>query len=162
MADAHTSYARQQAELLNPEGYTSLVDAFNHIVSTYPERPAYTCLGQTLTYAEIDAKSARMASFLQHELGLKPGSRIAIQLPNISQYPIAAWAAFRAGLVIVNTNPMYTPTEVIHQFNDSGAQALVVLADLLPGEAIALRVIEGKRGLMAAEVLPWETAVSRS
>ena len=132
MTDAPNEFALQQAELLNPDNYTSLVDAFDHIVSTCPDRPSCTCLGQTLTYADIDRKSARLASVFQHELGLEPGSRIAIQLPNVAQYPIAAWAAFRAGLILVNTNPMYTPTEIIHQFNDSGAQALVALADLLP------------------------------
>ena len=132
MSDVPVSYAMQQAALLNPEGYTSLVDAFDHIVGQYPERTAYSCLGQDLSFADIDRNSAQLASYLQHELGLKPGSRIAIQLPNVGQYPVAAWGAFRAGLILVNTNPMYTPTELIHQFNDSGAQALIVLADLLP------------------------------
>ncbi|MFK8029045.1 MAG: AMP-binding protein [Gammaproteobacteria bacterium] len=132
MTQANDSYALQQAAILNPDGYTSLVDAFDHIVAAHPERTAYTCLGQDLTYSQIEQMSGKLASFLQHKLGLAPGSRIAIQLPNLGQYPVAAWGAFRAGLVLVNTNPMYTPTELIHQFNDSGAQALIVLSDLLP------------------------------
>ncbi|AOS98668.1 Long-chain-fatty-acid--CoA ligase [Microbulbifer aggregans] len=97
----------------------------------FADLPAFHCLGQTLTYAEIEEKSRCLAQWLQHEAGLKAGDRIAIQLPNISQYPIAAYAALRAGLVIVNTNPLYTPREMQHQFSDSGARALVILADFL-------------------------------
>ncbi len=132
MSNRQNSYAIEQAAILNPDNYTHLVEAFDSIVSRYPDRVAYTSLGQDFTYTQIEQYSGRLASFLQHTLGLKPGTRIAIQLPNIGQYPIAAWGAFRAGCVLVNTNPMYTPTELVHQFNDSGAEALIVLADLLP------------------------------
>ena len=96
------------------------------------DKPAYHCLGQTLTFAEVEEKSRNLARWLQHESGLQQGDRIAIQLPNIIQYPIAAYAALRAGLVVVNTNPLYTPREMKHQFTDSGAKALVILSDMLP------------------------------
>jgi long-chain acyl-CoA synthetase len=86
--------------------------------------------GHTLTYAEIDVLSARFASYLQHHSGLKPGDRIAIQLPNILQYPVVLYGAIRAGLVVVNTNPLYTARELLHQLKDSGAKALVVLANV--------------------------------
>ena len=101
-----------------------------HAFKTYPERPAYTCLGTTLTYRDIDKKSAAFAAFLREGLKLVPGERIALQMPNIQQYPIAVYAALRAGLVIVNVNPLYTPRELRHQLKDSGAKILVVLANV--------------------------------
>ena len=115
---------------LNSE-YPSITSFLNHSLQKFADRPAYHCLGQTLTFGEIDEKSRHLAQWFQHECGLQAGDRIAIQLPNIMQYPIAAYAAFRAGLVVVNTNPLYTPREMQHQFSDSGARALVILADFL-------------------------------
>lgn len=103
-----------------------LLDAF----SQHAHLPAFTCFGHTVTYAEIDALSERFASYLQHHSGLKPGDRIAIQLPNILQYPVVLYGAIRAGLVVVNTNPLYTPRELLHQLKDSGAKMLVVLANV--------------------------------
>ena len=129
---AAPSYAAQQLEKLNQDGYLSLVDAFNHAIAEFAEQPAFTCLGQTLNYADMDRLSSQFGCFLLEHCGLQHGDRIAIQLPNISQYPIAVWAALRAGLTVVNTNPLYTAREQLHQFNDSGARALVVLSDLLP------------------------------
>uniref|UniRef100_UPI001865DE25 AMP-binding protein n=1 Tax=Microbulbifer hainanensis TaxID=2735675 RepID=UPI001865DE25 len=98
----------------------------------FSDKPAYHCLGQTLTFAQLEEKSRSLAQWLQYECGLQPGDRIAIQLPNITQYPIAAYAALRAGLVVVNTNPLYTPREMKHQFTDAGARVLVILSDMLP------------------------------
>lgn len=115
---------------LNSE-YPNITAFLTHSLQKFADRPAYHCLGQTLTFGEIDEKSRHLAQWLQHECGLEAGDRIAIQLPNIIQYPIAAYAAFRAGLVVVNTNPLYTPREMQHQFSDSGAKALVILADFL-------------------------------
>lgn len=103
-----------------------LLDAF----SQHANLPAFTCFGHTLTYADIDILSARFASYLQHHSGLKPGDRIAIQLPNVLQYPVVLYGAIRAGLVVVNTNPLYTARELLHQLKDSGAKALVVLANV--------------------------------
>lgn len=110
----------------------SLGDFIELCLAKYAENPAFSCLGQTLTFADIDAKSKAFAAWLQQESCLNPGDRIVIQLPNVIQYPIAAYGALRAGLVVVNTNPLYTPREMSHQFNDSGAKAIVILTDLLP------------------------------
>ena len=94
--------------------------------------PAFTCMGQTLSFTDMELLSRQFGCYLLDHCGLVPGDRVAVQLPNISQYPISIWGILRAGLVVVNTNPMYTAREQLHQFNDSGAKALVVLSDLLP------------------------------
>ena len=110
--------------------YSSVVEIFNKFVQKYAERPAFTCLGQTMTYAELNAQSAAFATYLQNETSLVAGDRIAVQLPNVLQYPIVVFGAMRAGMIVVNTNPLYTEREMEHQFNDSGAKALVVLANM--------------------------------
>jgi len=89
-------------------------------------------MGQTLSFTDMELLSRQFGCYLLDHCGLVPGDRVAVQLPNISQYPISIWGILRAGLVVVNTNPMYTAREQLHQFNDSGAKALVVLSDLLP------------------------------
>ena len=110
----------------------SLADLIEERLTKYADKPAFNCLGQTLSFAEIDQKSHALAVWLQQHSGLKQGDRIVIQLPNLIQYPIAAYAALRAGLVLVNTNPLYTTREMQHQFKDSGAKAIIILADLYP------------------------------
>jgi len=112
-----------------------ITDVFNHSVDEYRNNIAFTCLGRSLTYGELDVLSARFAAYLQRNTSLQPGDRIAIQLPNILQYPVATFGAIRAGLVVVNTNPLYTPREVRHQLQDSGAKALVVLANVAAAAA---------------------------
>jgi len=94
---------------------------------TYPDRPAFACMGRTITYSELDHLSAAFASWLQKDSGLAAGSRIAIMMPNILQYPVALFGALRAGMVVVNVNPLYTARELEHQLKDSGAQAIVIL-----------------------------------
>lgn len=110
----------------------SLADLIEESLQKYADKDAFHCLGQTLTFAEFDEKSYALAVWLQQKSGLKAGDRIAIQLPNLNQYPIAAYGALRAGLVLVNTNPLYTTHEMQHQFADSGAKAIIILADLYP------------------------------
>ncbi|MGB1333549.1 MAG: AMP-binding protein [Porticoccaceae bacterium] len=105
----------------------SLIRFWSNTVQSCPDKPAFSCLGQTLSYGEIDQLSRRIASYLQKELGLKAGDRVAIQLPNLMQYPAIAFAAWHLGLVVVNTNPMYSSRELIHQFNDAGVKAVFVL-----------------------------------
>ncbi|MTI15599.1 AMP-binding protein [Sansalvadorimonas verongulae] len=107
--------------------FNSLTELIESSFSRYGDKPAFTGIGHTLTYKEIDQLSAQFASWLQNHTDLKPGDRIAIQLPNLLQYPVAAYGALRAGLVIVNTNPLYTAHELKHQLNDSGAKALLFL-----------------------------------
>ena len=105
----------------------SLIRFWSNTVQSCPDKPAFSCLGQTLSYGEVDQLSRRIASYLQKDLGLKAGDRIAIQLPNLIQYPAIALAAWHIGLVVVNTNPMYSARELIHQFNDAGVKAVFVL-----------------------------------
>ncbi|MCW8193549.1 AMP-binding protein [Proteobacteria bacterium 005FR1] len=113
----------------------TVVDVIDESVKKYKNNRAFTCLGHTLTFGDVDELSARFAAYLQTETSLQPGDRIAIQLPNILQYPIVLFGALRAGLVVVNTNPLYTPREVKHQLVDSGAKALVVLANVASAAA---------------------------
>jgi long-chain acyl-CoA synthetase len=128
----NSDFARQKLAELNTENYTSLINNFDFACKKYADKVAFSCIGQEITYADIDKHSRNFASYLLNEAGLEKGDRIAIQLPNLIQYPIVAWGILRANLTIVNTNPMYTERELIHQFNDSGAKVLVVMADLLP------------------------------
>ncbi|MDH3363540.1 MAG: AMP-binding protein [Gammaproteobacteria bacterium] len=118
-------------ELERPET-PSLIAGFEHSSESNAAQQAFKCLGKSISYAEVEASSRDFAAYLLGAGGLSKGDRIAIQLPNLVQYPIAAWGALRAGLVIVNTNPLYTTPELIYQFNDSGAKALVALSDNLP------------------------------
>ncbi|KGK41489.1 long-chain fatty acid--CoA ligase [Nitrincola sp. A-D6] len=113
-------------ESLNHYGYSNIVDVFERTCKDYAAKPAFTSFGRTLNYAELHQLADAFAVYLQRETDLKPGDRIAIQLPNLIQYPVVLFGALKAGLVIVNTNPLYTPREMAHQFNDSGARALVI------------------------------------
>lgn len=110
--------------------YSSMVDVFEQAVKKYAEKPAFSAVGATLTYQDLDVLSRNFAAWLQNCTDLKPGDRIAVQMPNVSQYPVVVFGAMRAGLIVVNTNPLYTTREMEHQFNDSGARALVVLANM--------------------------------
>ncbi|SDL44358.1 long-chain acyl-CoA synthetase [Franzmannia pantelleriensis] len=112
------------------DDYASVMDVFKISARKFADKPAFTCMGQTLTYAELDRQSQAFAAWLQHETGLEPGDRIAIQLPNVLQFPVAVFGAMRAGLVVVNTNPLYTEREMAHQFKDSGAKAILILANM--------------------------------
>lgn len=113
----------------------TLADFFSESCKSFADNNAFTCMDRTLTYAELDRLSGRFAAYLQQHTTLKPGDRIAVQLPNILQYPVVIFGAFRAGMVVVNTNPLYTAHEIKHQLNDSGAKALVVLANIAKNAA---------------------------
>ncbi|WP_192036413.1 AMP-binding protein [Halomonas sp. YLGW01] len=112
------------------DDYTSVMDVFHGSVERFADKPAFSCMGQTLTFADLDRLSGDFAAWLQHETSLEPGDRIAIQLPNVLQFPVAVFGALRAGLVVVNTNPLYTEREMVHQFKDSGAKAILILANM--------------------------------
>jgi len=112
--------------------HENLAELIEHAMHKHPSNSAYQCLGQTLSFEEMNQKSAALANYLLEVVQLKSGDRVAIQLPNLLQYPIAAFAILRAGLVLVNTNPLYTTREMHHQFADSGAKAIIILTDLLP------------------------------
>ncbi|CUI05900.1 long-chain fatty acid--CoA ligase [Massilia antarctica] len=106
--------------------YRSLTHLLEEAFRKYADRKAYVCMDKSITYAELDRMSAQMGAWLQSR-GLKPGARVAIMLPNVLQYPVAMAAVLRAGYVIVNVNPLYTPRELQHQMIDSGAEAIIVL-----------------------------------
>ena len=112
---------------VNPDEYSSALSVINAFLHENSSLPAFTGIGHTLTYADIDHYSQQFAAYIQKNTDLKPGDRIAIQMPNLLQYPIVVYGALRAGLVIVNTNPLYNAREMLHQFKDSGAKALVFL-----------------------------------
>ena len=112
---------------IDMNAYASVVDVLEEAFQRFKDRPAFASFGKKLSYGEIDALSARFAGYLTGELKLVKGDRIAIMMPNVLQYPVALFGALRAGLVVVNTNPLYTARELKHQLEDSGAKAIVVL-----------------------------------
>ena len=115
------------ADEIRLDEYQAAVEVLEQAVREHKDRPAFTGAGHTLTFAEIDRLAANFASYIQHHTDLKPGDRMAIQLPNTLQYPVAVLGALRAGLILVNTNPLYTEREMMHQFDDSGAKALLYI-----------------------------------
>jgi len=110
---------------IDPDSYQTLVELIEECFEKYPKREAFACMGATLTYREVDQLSRQFGAYLQSR-GLQAGDKIALMMPNLLQYPIALFGAFRAGLVVVNTNPLYTTREMHHQFHDSGAKAIVI------------------------------------
>jgi len=117
-------------EELNPHGFQSVIEVFQKACGDFADLPAFTSVGRTLSYRELNEKSDNFAAYLQNETDLTPGDRIAVQLPNVIQYPVVVFGAIKAGLVIVNTNPLYTPKELQHQFADAGVKAVVVFANM--------------------------------
>ncbi|OON60281.1 long-chain fatty acid--CoA ligase [Massilia sp. KIM] len=120
------SYEEGVPAEIDPTQYRSLTHLLEEAFRKYADRKAYACMGKSITFAELDAMSARMGAWLQ-DRGLKPGARVALMMPNVLQYPVALAAVLRAGYVVVNVNPLYTPRELQHQLSDSGAEAIVVL-----------------------------------
>ena len=108
----------------------TVLDTFTESCTKFAHQDAFSCMGQSLTYAELDRQSANFAAYLQHHTSLQAGDRVALQLPNLLQYPVALFGVLRAGMIVVNTNPLYTAREVKHQLNDAGAKAVVVLANI--------------------------------
>ena len=104
--------------------YASIRDVFEESVAKYGTRPAYSCMGKAVTFSELDTLSAAFGAWLQG-LGCKKGTRVALMMPNILQYPICLFGTLRAGCTVVNVNPLYTPRELEHQLNDSGAEVIV-------------------------------------
>jgi long-chain acyl-CoA synthetase len=114
---------------VNVTAYSSVVNLFEESVKKFGDSIAYECMGKTLTFNQVDKLSENFAAFLQNELKLKKGDKVAIQMPNCLQYPVALFGTLRAGMVVVNANPLYTPREMKHQFEDSGADAIVIMAN---------------------------------
>ncbi len=129
MALWHKKYPKGISPSIDVENYSSIPQLVEETVKKYSDKPAFTNMGVTLTYGRMDHLSDCFANFLVHECGLKKGDRIALQMPNLLQFPVALFGAIKAGLVVVNTNPLYTEREMLHQFKDSGAKAIVILAN---------------------------------
>ncbi|MCC5921524.1 MAG: AMP-binding protein [Cyclobacteriaceae bacterium] len=128
---------------IDPNQYESLLDLFEESFKKYADLDAYECMGKSITFRELDEKSAKFAAYLQNDSGLEKGDRVAIQMPNILQYPVAMLGVLRAGMVVVNTNPLYTAREMEHQFKDSGAKAVIIVKNF----AFNLEKIRSKTGI---------------
>jgi long-chain acyl-CoA synthetase len=120
------SYPKGVPAEIDVSAYASVRDVFDRTVADFGPRRAYTCMGRSLTFAELEEKSAAFGAFLQGR-GLEKGARIALMMPNILQYPVCLFGVLRAGYTVVNTNPLYTPRELEHQLADSGAEVIVVV-----------------------------------
>ena len=128
---------------IDVDQFRSLGDLFEKSVAQFSQRDAFYCMGKTITYAELDALSARFGAFLQGELGLAKGARVALMMPNVLQYPVALYGALRAGYTVVNVNPLYTARELEHQLKDAGVEAIVILENF----AHTLQSVIGKLSL---------------
>jgi len=116
---------------IDPDAYASLRDIFDQACAAHRALPAFTNMGATLSYAQLDELSRAFAAWLQNKSGLVKGDRVALMMPNILQYPIALFGVLRAGMVVVNTNPLYTARELEHQLKDSGAKAIVIVENFV-------------------------------
>jgi long-chain acyl-CoA synthetase len=123
------SYDQGIPEEIDPNEYSSIADLLNKSFDKFADKDSYSCMGTTLTYRELKTASLKFASYLQNDLGLKKGSRVALMMPNILQYPIALFGILQAGMVAVNVNPLYTARELEHQLKDAGAEAIVIFAN---------------------------------
>jgi len=120
------SYPEGVAADIDPTAYNSLVGLLDESFAQFADRTAYSFLGKDITYAQTDQESLALAAYFQ-SLGLEKGDRVALMMPNVPQYPVAVAAVLRAGLVVVNVNPLYTARELEHQLKDSGAKAIVII-----------------------------------
>ena len=124
----YSKYPAGTLREIGPLSHTSLIDLFEDASKKFADRVAFENMGVKLTYREVDEKATAFAAYLQ-SLGLRKGDRIAIQMPNLLQFPIAFTGALKAGLIVVNTNPLYTPREMEYQFKDAGVSAIVILSN---------------------------------
>lgn len=137
-----TNYPSGVPANIDPDAYATLIDLFEACFHKYSSKPAFSCMGKEISYKQLDKLSAEFGAYLQSR-GLEKGDKIALMMPNLLQYPIALVGALRAGLVVVNTNPLYTPREMQHQFKDAEVKAIVIaenfaakLEEILPDTSI--------------------------
>jgi long-chain acyl-CoA synthetase len=121
------SYPPGVPENISIDDYASVADIFDQSACRFEDLPAYSNFGTTLSYRELRTLTSQMGAYLKNELGLDKGARVAVMMPNLLQNPIAIFGILRAGLVVVNTNPLYTARELKHQLNDSGAEAIIIV-----------------------------------
>jgi long-chain acyl-CoA synthetase len=122
-------YPGDVPETINPDQYPSLVEMFEQSVHKFADQPAFVNMGAVMTFRKLEERSRAFAAYLQNDLKLKKGDRVALMMPNLLQYPVALFGVLRAGLIAVNVNPLYTPRELEHQLNDSGAKAIVIVSN---------------------------------
>lgn len=128
----HNLYQDDTPRDVDPDQYASIVELFLEAVAKYPDRPAFGNFGNYISYAQTAELAHNFANYLVHDCGILPGDRVAIMLPNVLAYPVAMLGALMAGAAVVNVNPQYTPRELSHQLEDSGAKVMIVLRHLLP------------------------------
>ena len=121
------SYPEGTPEFIALDPRKTIVKLLDEAESSYPQNNAFVNFGVSMSYQDVQTKSKKFAAYLQNVLGLKKGDRIAMMMPNLLQYPVAIFGALRAGLIVVNVNPLYTPRELEHQLIDSGANAILIL-----------------------------------
>ncbi|PHM60187.1 long-chain-fatty-acid--CoA ligase FadD [Xenorhabdus ishibashii] len=114
---------------IDPDRYSSLIEMFENAVVRYADQVAFINMGEVMTFRKLEERSRAFAAYLQNGLGLKQGDRVALMMPNLLQYPVALFGILRAGMVVVNVNPLYTPRELEHQLNDSGTSAIVIVSN---------------------------------
>ncbi|MBN3265720.1 long-chain-fatty-acid--CoA ligase FadD [Pectobacterium brasiliense] len=114
---------------IDPDRYSSLIEMFETSVKRYADRPAFVNMGEVMTFRKLEERSRAFAAYLQNQLKLQKGERVALMMPNLLQYPVALFGVLRAGLVVVNVNPLYTPRELEHQLKDSGASTIVIVSN---------------------------------
>ena len=153
----YKNYPKGVPHDIDPDAYSSILDVFERSVLKFRGASAYMNMSKMITYAELDALSSHFAAFLQIRFGVQKGDRLAIMMPNLIQYPIVVIAAMKLGLVVVNTNPMYTVRELVHQFNDSGVKVVVALdqfystlAEALPQTSIEHVIVTRPIDLLAS------------
>ncbi|EGQ8012264.1 long-chain-fatty-acid--CoA ligase FadD [Vibrio cholerae] len=122
-------YPKDVPETINPDQYPSLVEMFEQSVHKYADQPAFMNMGAVMTFRKLEERSRAFAAYLQNDLKLKKGDRVALMMPNLLQYPVALFGVLRAGLIAVNVNPLYTPRELEHQLNDADARAIVIVSN---------------------------------
>ena len=121
------SYPPGMPETIDVDAYQSVAEVFDQAVAKYGDSPAFTNLGTTLSYADMDRLTDNLASYLQRLPNMRKGDRVAIMMPNVLQNPIAIFAALRGGFTVVNINPLYTARELKHQLSDSGAKVIIAM-----------------------------------
>src|ERR1700733_11213690 len=151
----YASYPADVPHEIDVNQYESIVQFFDECIARFRERVAYVSVGANLTYGELGRKATAFGAYLQ-SIGVKPGERVAIMLPNTFQYPVALFGVLKAGAVVVNVNPLYTVRELAHQLKDSGAQTVIVfenfaktVEDALPGTKVQNVIVTGLGDLLA-------------
>ena len=122
-------YPENVPETIDPDKYSSLVEMFEQSVQKFADQPAFMNMGSVMTYRKLEERSRAFAAYLQNDLKLQKGDRVALMMPNVLQYPIALFGILRAGMIAVNVNPLYTPRELEHQLNDADAKAIVIVSN---------------------------------